>query len=107
MVLLIGNVIEQEFTVTSDWNLGSGLSLVLMVFILISMALLSKIRSRRRGGRVLMGKFVKRFYLVIMFIFLYAPILVLMVLSFNSSKYMCQMDRLQFKMVSADVLPVT
>lgn len=35
-----------------------------------------------------MGKFLKRFYLVIMFIFLYAPILVLMVLSFNSSKYM-------------------
>lgn len=35
-----------------------------------------------------MGRFLKRFYLVIMFIFLYAPILVLMVLSFNSSKYM-------------------
>lgn len=35
-----------------------------------------------------MGKFLKRFYLVIMFVFLYAPILVLMVLSFNSSKYM-------------------
>lgn len=35
-----------------------------------------------------MGKFLKRFYLVVMFIFLYAPILVLMVLSFNSSKYM-------------------
>lgn len=35
-----------------------------------------------------MGKFFKRFYLVLMFIFLYAPIVVLMVLSFNSSKYM-------------------
>ena len=35
-----------------------------------------------------MGKFLKRFYLVIMFIFLYAPIFVLMVLSFNSPKYM-------------------
>lgn len=38
MVLLIGNVIEQEFTFASNWNLGSGMSLVLMVFILISMA---------------------------------------------------------------------
>ncbi|MFI3176984.1 MAG: ABC transporter permease [Eubacteriales bacterium] len=35
-ILLIGNVIEQEFTQASNWNLGSGLSIVLMVFILIS-----------------------------------------------------------------------
>lgn len=36
-VLLIGNVIEQEFTQASNWNLGSGLSMVLMVFIVIDM----------------------------------------------------------------------
>ena len=36
-VLLIGNVIEQEFTLNSNWNLGSGLSIVLMLFIVISM----------------------------------------------------------------------
>ena len=41
-ILLIGNVIEQEFTKGSNWHLGSGLSLVLMVFILISMALIAK-----------------------------------------------------------------
>ena len=39
-VLLIGNVIEQQFTQVGDWNVGSGLSLVLMVFILISMAVM-------------------------------------------------------------------
>ena len=44
-----------------------------------------------------MGKFLKRFYLVIMFIFLYAPILVLMVLSFNSSKYMSKWTGFSFK----------
>ena len=37
-VLLIGNIIDQQFTQVGDWNIGSGLSLVLMVFILISMA---------------------------------------------------------------------
>lgn len=37
-ILLIGNVIEQEFTQTGNWHLGSGLSIVLMVFILINMA---------------------------------------------------------------------
>ncbi|MCR4648326.1 MAG: ABC transporter permease [Lachnospiraceae bacterium] len=36
-ILLIGNVIEQEFTLNSNWHLGSGLSIVLMIFIIISM----------------------------------------------------------------------
>ena len=36
-ILLIGNVIEQEFSQTNNWHLGSGLSMVLMVFIIISM----------------------------------------------------------------------
>ena len=36
-ILLIGNIIEQEFTLTYNWHLGSGLSLVLMVFIVINM----------------------------------------------------------------------
>lgn len=36
-ILLIGNVIEQEFTQASNWHLGSGLSIVLMLFIIINM----------------------------------------------------------------------
>ena len=38
-ILLIGNVIEQEFTVACNWHLGSGLSIVLMLFIVVNMAL--------------------------------------------------------------------
>ena len=41
-ILLIGNVIEQEFMHSYNWNAGSGLSLVLMVFIILSMALIAK-----------------------------------------------------------------
>lgn len=41
-ILLIGNVIEQQFKQANNWNVGSGLSLVLMVFILISMAIMQK-----------------------------------------------------------------
>lgn len=41
-ILLIGNVIEQQFQKLNNWNSGSGLSLVLMVFVLISMALVAK-----------------------------------------------------------------
>jgi spermidine/putrescine transport system permease protein len=40
-VLLIGNVIEQAFMQEYNWNLGSGLSLVLMVFVIASMALMN------------------------------------------------------------------
>lgn len=36
-ILLIGNVIEQEFTQASNWRLGSGLSIVLMIFIILNM----------------------------------------------------------------------
>ena len=46
-ILLIGNVIEQEFTKGSNWNLGS---LVLMVFILISMALIAKYDKNGEGS---------------------------------------------------------
>ena len=35
-ILLIGNVIEQEFTLAYDWHLGSGLSLVLLIFIILN-----------------------------------------------------------------------
>lgn len=38
-VLLIGNIIEQEFTQTGNWHLGSGLSIVLMMFIIFNMVL--------------------------------------------------------------------
>ena len=41
-IYLIGNIIEQEFTTAYNWHLGSGLSLVLMAFILINMFLTFK-----------------------------------------------------------------
>lgn len=49
-ILLIGNVIEQEFTKGSNWHLGSGLSLVLMIFILLSMALIAKYDKGEGSG---------------------------------------------------------
>ncbi|WP_026511378.1 MULTISPECIES: ABC transporter permease [unclassified Butyrivibrio] len=36
-ILLIGNIIEQQFTQLYDWHLGSGLSIVLMIFIILNM----------------------------------------------------------------------
>ncbi len=38
-ILLIGNIIEEEFIKTGNWNLGSGLSIVLMLFIILNMVI--------------------------------------------------------------------
>lgn len=50
---LIGNVIEQTFKQGSNWNVGSGLSLVLMLFIVISMMFLSKTEKEEGEGDIL------------------------------------------------------
>lgn len=50
-ILLIGNVIEQQFTQTSNWQLGSGLSIVLMIFIIINMVITSIFD--KEGGSIL------------------------------------------------------
>ena len=51
-VLLIGKVIEQKFKMTNDWNAGCGLSLVLMVFIFICMAVVQKYDKDAEGTGV-------------------------------------------------------
>lgn len=49
-ILLIGNVIDRQFQQGSNWHVGSGLSLVLMFFILISMLLTGKYDKDGEGG---------------------------------------------------------
>jgi spermidine/putrescine transport system permease protein len=49
-ILLIGNVIEQEFTVTGNWHLGSGLSIVLMLFIIFNMVISAVTDKSGDGG---------------------------------------------------------
>ena len=46
LFLLIGNVIEQEFLTTANWHLGSGLSLVLIIFIFIVMGITNKFTDK-------------------------------------------------------------
>ena len=45
---LIGNIIEQEFTTGNDWHMGSGLSVALMLFVLISLAFTVKNEEQGR-----------------------------------------------------------
>ena len=67
-VMLIGNIIEQEFSTSMNWHLGSGL-------------------SRKGTTRMVRSKnFFMKFYLALIIAFLYIPIAVLVVLSFNDSR---------------------
>lgn len=51
-VLLIGNVIEQDFMDAYNWNLGSGLSIVLMLFVIASMAFMNRHTKDAEGTAV-------------------------------------------------------
>lgn len=47
---LIGNIIEQQFRWTGNWHFGSAMSIILMIFILIIMALTARFDKDREGG---------------------------------------------------------
>lgn len=50
--MLLGNLIEQQFTTMGDWNFGSAISIFMMIIILISMAVMSKFEGsdKKEGG---------------------------------------------------------
>ncbi|WP_326514517.1 ABC transporter permease [Clostridium intestinale] len=53
--MLVGNLIEQQFTNIGDWNFGSAISIFMMIIILISMAILSRYEgdNSKEGGAIL------------------------------------------------------
>lgn len=48
-IQLLGNIIEQEFSVSMNWNLGSGLSVTLMIFVLATTLLFGRSSDTDRG----------------------------------------------------------
>ncbi|WP_058486651.1 ABC transporter permease [Defluviitalea phaphyphila] len=50
--MLIGNLIERQFLLSGDWNFGSAVSIVMMIIILISMAIISKYDKEHEGGQL-------------------------------------------------------
>ena len=53
--MLLGDLIEQQFTVVGDWNFGSAISIFMMIVILLSMAVMSRFEdeSDKDGGGLL------------------------------------------------------
>ncbi|NLV76758.1 MAG: ABC transporter permease [Tissierellia bacterium] len=48
--MLIGNLVEQQFLGTGDWHFGSAISIIMMIFILITMAITAKFDEDKEGG---------------------------------------------------------
>lgn len=48
--MLIGNLVEQQFLWVGDWHFGSAISIIMMIFILITMALTSKFDTQKEGS---------------------------------------------------------
>ncbi len=49
--LLIGNLIEQEFLWVGDWHFGSAISVVMIIFILITMGITNKLEEKSGGKK--------------------------------------------------------
>jgi spermidine/putrescine transport system permease protein len=53
--MLLGNLIEQQYTTMGDWNFGSSISIFMMIIILISMAIMNAFDnsgSKEGGGQL-------------------------------------------------------
>lgn len=50
---LIGNLIERQFLTVYDWNFGAAISMIMMIFILISIGIMSKFDEDKGGGAAL------------------------------------------------------
>lgn len=48
--MLIGNLIEQQFLTVGNWNFGSAVSVVMMLIIILSMFIMSKVDKGDTGG---------------------------------------------------------
>lgn len=52
-IQLLGNIIEQEFSVSMNWNLGSGLSVMLMLFVLVTTLIFGRTSTGSDRGFVI------------------------------------------------------
>lgn len=48
--MLVGNLVEQQFLLVNNWHFGSAISMILMVLILLSMALMRRFDGEEESG---------------------------------------------------------
>lgn len=87
--LLIGNVIKSQFLNIRDWPFGSATSITLTV--VMGLMLLVYWRASRllnkKGGTRMIGRLLRGGFMTAIYAYLYIPIIILIVNSFNSSRF--------------------
>ena len=85
--LMIGKVLWDEFFTNNDWPMASAVTVVVILLILVPMAVFNKYKASRAAmNRTFVQRWFGRGWLSLGYLFLYLPIVVLVVFSFNSSR---------------------
>ncbi|UKI49525.1 MAG: ABC transporter permease subunit [Clostridium sp.] len=88
--VLIGNIIETEFITNSAWGNGSAISMILLVIILLILWLTNKATKKRlevrHNEKNLIQRFILKILMILFFIIYYAPIVSMVIFSFNKER---------------------
>ncbi len=86
--LMIGRTLWSEFFSNRDWPLASAVAVVLLVILVIPIVIYRDVEARRDRGSPMTRRFTwfNATALTLGFAFLYLPILILVVYSFNASR---------------------
>jgi ABC-type spermidine/putrescine transport system permease subunit II len=94
---LIGNLIQNQFLSARDWPFGSALSIVLAVLSLVLIIMYYKVPAVRREAQTMQKTWrssVLLAYSLAVLAFLYLPLIILALYSFNDFPYQCGLERL-------------
>ena len=97
---MIGNIIEQEFSTSMNWNLGSGSVHRADDLCTHQHDVYGRKHDAGKETQRMVKRFFMKFYLVLIIAFLYIPIAVLVVLSFNASRSQGCLGRIYAEVVS-------
>ncbi len=86
--LLIGNVIKSQFLNIRDWPFGSATSITLTVVMGLMLLVYWRFTAaEQEGGTRMIGRLLRGGFMTAIYAYLYIPIVILIVNSFNSSRF--------------------
>ena len=91
--LMIGRVLSDEFFENRDWPVASAVAILILLLLVVPIMLFQRAQRRRAGGRTVKSRgLFARTALIVGLIFLYVPIISMIVFSFNNSRLVTVWD---------------
>ncbi len=98
--MMIGNLVQNQFSAARNWPFGSAASFIVMALVLVAVLIYLRIQGRESAGTVAMNRRAPGWLLVVggvVYAFLHLPLLVLIVFSFNDSKFSVEWEGFTFR----------